>query len=273
MLINTEQYKDQGLSDADRKARVEANLKRLDYAEGNGLLSRAKKELLPGELYLFISSGGTGQKALRSIKETINKTIDPKYHAQVRYLVVDCAENELRKLVNDKVFEQSEVMTVPYEGAHETINPSSITSDRDAWVDRNLYSATGGDAPGDKEGFKGDGAGAWRQPGRVRLTSPGGINVINKIRSVIDRTQHPAGTKLKVFFLCSVAGGTGSGTIVDLVYMTRHVLETIFAGLYNNTRIFGYIFSPSACEGEINMDPKRAKAAAALAAFSMRGRN
>ena len=254
MLINTEQYKDQGLSDADRKARVEANLKRLDYAEGNGLLSRAKKELLPGELYLFISSGGTGQKALRSIKETINKTIDPKYHAQVRYLVVDCAENELRKLVNDKVFEQSEVMTVPYEGAHETINPSSITSDRDAWVDRNLYSATGGDAPGDKEGFKGDGAGAWRQPGRVRLTSTGGINVINKIQEVINGIQYPARTKLKVFFLCSVAGGTGSGTIVDLVYMTRHVLETIFAGLYNNTRIFGYIFSPSACEGEINMD-------------------
>ena len=252
MLINTEQYKDQGLSDADRKARVEANLKRLDYAEGNGLLSRAKKELLPGELYLFISSGGTGQKALRSIKETINKTIDPKYHAQVRYLVVDCAENELRKLVNDKVFEQSEVMTVPYEGAHETINPSSITSDRDAWVDRNLYSATGGDAPGDKEGFKGDGAGAWRQPGRVRLTSTGGINVINKIQEVINGIQYPARTKLKVFFLCSVAGGTGSGTIVDLVYMTRHVLETIFAGLYNNTRIFGYIFSPSACEGGIN---------------------
>ena len=254
MPINTEQYKNQGLSGQDRKARVEANLKRLDYAEGNGLLSRAKKELLPGELYLFISSGGTGQKALRSIKETINKTIDPRYHAQVRYLVVDCAENELRKLVNDKVFEQSEVMTVPYEGTHETINPSSITSDRKSWVDPNLYSATGGDAPGDKEGFKGDGAGAWRQPGRVRLTSPGGINVINKIRSVIDKTEHPAGTKLKVFFLCSVAGGTGSGTIIDLVYMTRHVLETNFAGLYNNTRIFGYIFSPSACEGEINRE-------------------
>ena len=250
MPINTEQYKNQGLSGQDRKARVEANLKRLDYAEGNGLLSKAKKELLPKELYLFISSGGTGQKALRSIKETINKTIDPNYHAQVRYLVVDCAENELNQLVKDGVFEQCEVMTVPYEGAHETINPSN----RKSWVDPNLYSATGGDAPGDKEGFKGDGAGAWRQPGRVRLTSPGGINVINKIRSVIDKTEHPAGTKLKVFFLCSVAGGTGSGTIIDLVYMTRHVLETNFAGLYNNTRIFGYIFSPSACEGEINRE-------------------
>ena len=253
MLINTEQYKNPNLTPADRKAKVEANLKRLDYAEGNGLLSKAKKELLPKELYLFISSGGTGQKALRSIKETINKTIDSNYHAQVRYLVVDCAENELNQLVKDGVFEQCEVMTVPYEGAHETIN-QSITSDRKAWVDPKLYSATGGDAPGIHPGFENNGAGAWRQPGRVRLTSPGGIEVINKIQQVINGTQHPAGTKLKVFFLCSVAGGTGSGTIVDLVYMTRHVLETNFAGLYNNTCIFGYIFSPSACEGEINAD-------------------
>ena len=252
MPINTEQYKNQNLSEPDRKARVEANLKRLDYAAGNGLLSKAKKGLLPKELYLFISSGGTGQKALRSIKETINKTIDPKYHAQVRYLVVDCAENELNQLVKDGVFEQSEVMTVPYEGAHETINPHSSKSDKKAWVDPNLYSATGGDAPGAHPGFQNNGAGAWRQPGRVRLTSTGGINVINKIQQVINGTKHPAGTKLKVFFLCSVAGGTGSGTIVDLVYMTRHVLETNFAGLYGNTHIFGYIFSPSACEGGIN---------------------
>ena len=254
MLINTEQYKNQGLSDADRKARVEANLKRLDYAEGNGLLSRAKKELLPGELYLFISSGGTGQKALRSIKETINKTIKPECHDQVRYLVVDCAENELHRLMQDGVFEQSEIMLIPYQGAHDTISPQHIAPDKKEWVDPDLYSATGGGIPGMHPGFESDGAGAWRQPGRVRLTSPGGIEVINKIRSVIDRTLHPAGTKLKVFFLCSVAGGTGSGTIVDLVYMTRHVLETNFAGLYNNTRIFGYIFSPSACEGEINME-------------------
>ena len=254
MPINTEQYKNQGLSGQDREAIVEANLKRLDYAEGNGLLSKAKKELLPKELYLFISSGGTGQKALRSIKETINKTIDPKYHAQVRYLVVDCAENELLKLVEDGVFEQSEIMLIPYQGAHDTISPQHIAPDKKEWVDPDLYSATGGGIPGMHPGFESDGAGAWRQPGRVRLTSTGGINVINKIQEVINGIQYPARTKLKVFFLCSVAGGTGSGTIVDLVYMTRHVLETNFAGLYNNTRIFGYIFSPSACEGGINED-------------------
>ena len=252
MPINTEQYQNSNLSYQDRKARVEANLKRLDYAEGNGLLSKAKKELLPGELYLFISSGGTGQKALRSIKETINKTIDPNYHAQVRYLVVDCAENELLKLVEDGVFEQSEIMLIPYQGAHDTISPQHIAPDKKDWVDPNLYSATGGGIPGMHPGFESDGAGAWRQPGRVRLACHGGVDIISRIRQTINSTPHPDGTKLKVFFLCSVAGGTGSGTIVDLVYMTRHVLETNFAGLYNNTCIFGYIFSPSAREGGIN---------------------
>ena len=253
MQINTEQFRNPALSEQERRAKINANMKQLDYSSGNGLLKAEKKTLSPSESYLFIGVGGTGQKALRSIKETINKTIKPNCHEQqVRYLVVDCAENELNMLVRDKVFEQSEIMLIPYQGAHDTISPQHITSDKKEWVDPDLYSATGGGIPGMHPGFESDGAGAWRQPGRVRLTSPGGINVINKIQEVINGIQHPAGTKLKVFFLCSVAGGTGSGTIVDLVYMTRHVLETNFAGLYNNTRIFGYIFSPSAREGGIN---------------------
>ena len=253
MPINTEQFRNPALSEQERRAKINANMKQLDYSSGNGLLKAEKKTLSPSESYLFIGVGGTGQKALRSIKETINKTIKPNCHEQqVRYLVVDCAENELLKLVEDGVFEQSEIMLIPYQGAHDTISPQHIAPDKKEWVDPDLYSATGGGIPGMHPGFESDGAGAWRQPGRVRLTSPGGIEVINKIQQVINGTQHPAGTKLKVFFLCSVAGGTGSGTIVDLVYMTRHVLETNFAGLYNNTRIFGYIFSPSACDGKIN---------------------
>ena len=253
MPINTEQFRNPALSEQERRAKINANMKQLDYSSGNGLLKAEKKTLSPSESYLFIGVGGTGQKALRSIKETINKTIKPNCHEQqVRYLVVDCAENELHKLVQDGAFEQSEVMLIPSTGTHDSINPQHIAPDKKDWVDPNLYSATGGGIPGMHPGFESDGAGAWRQPGRVRLTSTGGINVINKIQEVINGIQYPARTKLKVFFLCSVAGGTGSGTIVDLVYMTRHVLETNFAGLYNNIRIFGYIFSPSACEGGIN---------------------
>ena len=240
------------MSDAARKARVEANLKRLDYAEGNGLLNCEKKTLLDKEIYLFISSGGTGHRALRSIKETIEKTIEHGSRSSVRYLVVDCDAGELNMLRQQNVFGESEIMIVPSDGTHDTINPTRMRDDKKDWVDPNLFNETGGDAPGGHEGFNPDGAGAWRQPGRIRLTSPGGMAVIQKISGKIGEftTQHD--TKLKVFFLCSVAGGTGSGTIIDLAYMTRYVLEHDYNTLYSNTRIFGYIFSPTACEGNVH---------------------
>lgn len=102
MPINTEQFRNPALSEQERRAKINANMKQLDYSSGNGLLKAEKKTLSPSESYLFIGVGGTGQKALRSIKETINKTIKPNCHEQqVRYLVVDCAENELNKLVQD----------------------------------------------------------------------------------------------------------------------------------------------------------------------------
>ncbi len=253
MPINTEQFRNPALSEHERRAKIYANMEQLDYSSGNGLLKAEKKTLSPSESYLFIGIGGTGQKALRSIKETINKTIKPNCHEQqVRYLVVDCAENELNQLVRDGVFEQSEIMLIPYQGAHDTISPQHIAPDKKEWVDPCLYSATGGGIPERHPGFESDGAGAWRQAGRVRLTYRGGITAINRIKQVIDRTEHPAGTKLKVFFLCSVAGGTGSGTIVDLVYMTRHVLENYYPDLYGRTSIYGHIFGPSVCEGWIN---------------------
>ena len=240
------------MSDQDRKARVEANLKRLDYAEGNGLLNCEKKTLLDKEIYLFISSGGTGHRALRSIKETIEKTIEYRSRSSVRYLVVDCDAGELNTLRQQKVFEESEIMIVPSAGTHDTIDPSRIRDDKKDWVDPNLFNETGGNAPGGHDGFNSDGAGAWRQPGRIRLTSPGGMGIIQKISDTIGCFTTRPDTKLKVFFLCSVAGGTGSGTIVDLAYMTRYVLEHDYNTLYGNTRIFGYIFSPTACEGNVH---------------------
>lgn len=71
-------------------------------------------------------------------------------------------------------------MIVPSDGTHDTINPTRMRDDKKDWVDPNLFNETGGDAPGGHEGFNPDGAGAWRQPGRIRLTSPGGMAVIQK---------------------------------------------------------------------------------------------
>lgn len=86
-------------TDEARRAKIKADLDRLNYAKGNGLLETAKKPLIQNEIYLFISSGGTGHKALQCVKELIERTVDPAYRDKVGYLVVDCAENEINGLI------------------------------------------------------------------------------------------------------------------------------------------------------------------------------
>ena len=236
-------------TDEARRAKIKADLDRLNYAKGNGLLETAKKPLIQNEIYLFISSGGTGHKALQCVKELIERTVDPAYRDKVGYLVVDCAENEINGLIRSGQFRQDETVTVPSSGTHETIDPHQITPDKEEWVDSRLFEETGGTAPGSHPGFQENGAGAWRQPGRVRLASSGGTNFMDAIKRKVGSMPRQPGTGIKVFFLCSVAGGTGSGTIIDLAYMTRDVMRREFSTFYDKTRFVGFIFSPDACEG------------------------
>ncbi len=241
-------------TDEARRAKIKANLDRLNYAKGNGLLETAKKPLIENEIYLFISSGGTGHKALQCVKELIERTVEPGYRDRVGYLVVDCAANEIDDLLRLGQFNEDETFKVPSAGTRETIDPRYINHDRAEWVDARLFNETGGDASGIHPGFEPNGAGAWRQPGRVRLTSSGGTNFMDAIRRKVAPMRRTDQTRIKVFFLCSVAGGTGSGTIIDLAYMTRDVMRREFGTYYAKTKFLGIIFSPDACEGNGNDD-------------------
>ena len=249
MILDSEKRYANMQMDETRKAMIRANLDKLNYAKGNGLIEVAKKPLVQNEVYLFISSGGTGHKALQCVKELIERTVVLDDRNKVGYLAVDCAENEIDGLVRSGQFAQNETVKVPSSGTHETIDPQYITDDKKDWVDKRLFKETGGNAPGTHPGFESNGAGAWRQPGRVRLTSSGGTDVMDAIQSKVAALRRQTNTRIKVFFLCSVSGGTGSGTIIDLVYMTRDVMRRNFSTYYGKTKFLGFIFSPDACEG------------------------
>ena len=249
MILDTEKKYVNMKTDEARRAKIKANLDRLNYAKGNGLLETAKKPLIQNEIYLFISSGGTGHKALQCVKELIERTVEPGNRDRVGYLVVDCAANELDDLCALGQFNIDEIVKVPSAGTRETIDPEYINPDKKEWVDQRLFDETGGDVSGSHPGFEANGAGAWRQPGRVRLTSSGGMNFMDAIKRKVAPMTKTDQTRIKVFFLCSVAGGTGSGTIIDLAYMTRDVMRREFSPYYGNTKFLGIIFSPDACEG------------------------
>ena len=245
-----------------QKRKVEANLKTLDYLEGTGVISTHKRKLAD-EVFLFISSGGNGHKTLCTIRDQLRWKVDPLELAEkTGFLAVDAAHKELDELENERGFDSTEVLRLPYEGAHESINPAKISPQMKAWVDPRLYKETGGmaiTAPA-QSGFDETGAGAWRQPGRVRLCQPNTIAALTSgLTTAINRllVGKPAGVRLNVFFLGGLAGGTGSGTLVDLPFLTRQIIFNISEDRYRHTGVSAYLMLPSACGNE--PDPVRKK--------------
>lgn len=239
-----------------QKRKVEANLKTLDYLEGTGVISTHKRKLV-NEKFLFISSGGNGHKTLCTLRDQLRWKVDPLELAdKTAFLAVDAAYKEMDELEEERGFDSTEVLRLPYEGAHESINPKKISPQMKEWVDPKLYDETGGMAStaASLSGFDNTGAGAWRQPGRVRLCQPNSIEALTTtlttaIHRLVDDDDKSA-TRLNVFFLGGLAGGTGSGTMVDLPFLTRQIIRNFSEDLYAKTGVSAYLMLPSACGKE-----------------------
>lgn len=233
----------------EQQNKVDANLKMLDYLEGTGILSDNKKTLV-NEFFVFIGSGGTGCKALAHLKKEMKKQVhSDEVRKKTMFIAVDTAHNELDQYVRDGKFENSEIVKLPFLGVKESINPSTMLPQFKKWVNPQLWYTVGG-AAHHAGAFDGTGAGAIRQCGRVMMAQENAQLQLRDCFSAIQRklAEVSGVNKLKVFFLTGVAGGTGSGTIIDLAYLTRYFIENLgIAGAavtYN-----AYLFLPSASGG------------------------
>lgn len=242
------------------KQRVKANLSTLDYLEGTGVISVHKRKLV-NELFVFISSGGNGHKSLCTVRQQLEWKVDHKELSdKVAFLAVDAAYNELDELQEKYGFDSTEVLKLPFEGAHESINPETISPQMKEWVDPELYEVTGGKAitMSSQSAFDSSGTAAWRQPGRVRLSQPNTIAALTTaLTTAINHLLEgkPADMRLNIIFLAGLAGGTGGSTIVDLPFITRQIVRTISVARYKKTGVSAYLMLPSACGSE--PDPVR----------------
>lgn len=243
------------MDDAKRKI-IQENLDTLDYLKGTGVISTHKRKLAD-ERYLFISTGGNGHKLLTTLRHQLEWQVDASEVAKkIRFLAVDTCHKEMEDLKLEG-FDATEFLKLPHEGAHESIAPTKITPQMKQWIYPDLYSKTGGMAKSSPSlsGFDTTGAGAWRQPGRVRLCQP---NTLEMLTSTLKTAIHTLavgkslGARLNVFFLAGLAGGTGSGTIVDLAFLARHIIKEKFPALYKDTQVSAYLLLPSACGTDDN---------------------
>lgn len=243
-----------------QKRMVDANLKTLDYLEGTGILNNMKKRL-SRERFLFISTGGTGHKLMKVLKENlIHHVSEEDIRNRVSFLVIDTDHAELellRKEGDHGIFENTELLKLPYQEARRTIAPATRTPQVQSWVHPDLYSVTGGD--GRSVEFSGAGAGAYRQVGRVHLSQRTALEelrtrIIGKIRTLAAHENNL--DRINVFFFCGIAGGTGSGTIIDLAFLTRYFIKSFNGAIYSRTRFRAYLMLPSACGYETDFGKK-----------------
>ena len=237
--------KKMSLTDSQKRL-ISNNLREIDYFGGTGL---SEKKKMVNEMFLIIGSGGVGGKALRDIKRLALQQIEENdVKNRIMFLCVDTAHVELDVMLDRNELEEDEIIKIPYVGARDSISPDKISPSMKEWVHPALYDIVKG-----KNGFMdGMGSSAVRQCGRVMFAQPECQNRLytrlSMIRKKIANMDESgiSDVKLNVIFLAGLAGGTGSGTIIDLGFLTRHFLRQILPGWEDRTSFSAYLFMPSA---------------------------
>ena len=241
--------------DIRQKRIVEDNIKSLDYLKGTGIIGERKKTLAD-ELFVFISSGGSGRAALINLKKTMKKQVeDTEFREKTMFLAVDSDWNEQDNAVSEGDLDSTEIVKLPYAGAHKLINPAYILPQIKTWVHPELWSQTGGAAADitPPPHLNGNGAGAIRQCGRLLLCQSQALFAYHQsLVRVVAKLRGKGSRRIRVFFLAGLAGGTGSGTIVDLAYLTKYFLRRLLGTAYPMVNFYGYLLLPSACGNQVD---------------------
>ncbi|MBC2580431.1 tubulin-like doman-containing protein [Clostridium sp. DJ247] len=229
-------------------SRVREHLQDLEVSKGGGIISDKIRIETISNPVLVIGLGGTGIDAMLRLKYQINKrfvldedTISntrkdkPK---KVEFLGFETNQGEKNKRypMNGGVGldPQSELVMLSNAELRSILNDRKILDDCiKEWLAPELSSESGT-----------DGAGGIRQVGRLLLFTK--INeIVDCIEKKIRLLQEDTEETLHVFILSGLSGGTGSGTFIDIPYIVRGIMNSIYGSKGDDkVNIMGYLFTP-----------------------------
>lgn len=224
--------------------RIQFNNKMAEL-HNSGLFPSEKRRIVqPGDgtfdCYLIISYGGTGANALKKVKETFLEDIDSQDVLDyVRFLAIDTDTRALnrRDEQGHNVFDASETLYLNNDRARSI-------------VERNFEQVADWMAESTKTYIRnhrdcliGHGASSMRQISRLTLFHADTVNaIVNRINGIITGLTDGKAARLHVMILAGIAGGTGSGTVIDLTYLIRSIFED--ARPAANDQFAGFVFLP-----------------------------
>jgi hypothetical protein len=172
--------------------------------------------------HLIIGLGGSGGKIIRHIRKTIERNKDAQEHSSARfgYLYIDTSHDELDKKEEWKVLGKE----VDLNRSEYLINTAStvrpVLDDPDSfpglkqWIEpRNIFDFVKASTVG---------AAQRRKLGRVVFAQ----NAASFVKALEGRMREleagPGKMGAVIHVVCGLAGGTGSGSVVDAVAQIRH---------------------------------------------------
>lgn len=221
---------------------LEENLATLRYLEGSGVTIRQKLRIRSDTAYLLIGLGGQGINKLKDVKRQLERDCDAEdIENYVRFLAVDTDTDTL----DSTDFQPTEKVEI-YAGIAEQLAEKN-SPQYQQWIHPELNIHITGLQ--NSSGWTSKGANKNRQVARVKLADQGNRNnLINKAKSALLSIMKNKKTA-RVFIIAGLAGGTGSGTIVDVPYILREKVNGTHR-LAVNFIIEGYLLLPPACGNE-----------------------
>lgn len=228
--------------------RIREHLQDLEVSKGGGIISdKIRIETISNPI-LIIGLGGTGIDAMLRLKYQINKRFvleqdnlsntrkdKPK---KVEFLGFETNQGEKNKRypMNGGVGldPQSELVMLSNAEVRSILNDRKILDDCiKEWLAPELSSESGT-----------DGAGGVRQIGRLLLFTK--INeIVDCLEKKIKLLQEDSEEILHVFILSGLAGGTGSGTFIDIAYIVRGIMNNMYGSKGDDKiNIMSYLFTP-----------------------------
>lgn len=214
-----------------------------------------------GTRYLIVSYGGTGAKALLGVKKQFEKIIPAdQLEERVRFLAIDTdSSTQMTTVVREnadgtqvteeeKLLEDKQFMQLRGSPARGLFNGADLPGSIQEWIDPELVKILRADIARGEQGtyLRDTGASGIRQIGRLSLY-PGVTRsqIITRITTLVSEITQGTAAPLRVIILSGIAGGTGSGTVIDLTYLIRHAIAGMPGGVGSHTEYFGFIMLPT----------------------------
>ena len=226
--------------------------KKMKVLREEGLFPEELREVGTGTRYLVISYGGTGADALFQIRRTMKRSL-PKdqYEEYFRFLAVDTdinTKNETKKIVDETGVEKTVIVDAlePKEFFHldNTAAKSAIYTDANLfaeWINPQLP----GVIKADGKMLDGNGASATRQIGRLLLfSSVNSDGLANHVKKLVGELTFGTADDLCVMIVTGIAGGTGSGIVIDATYLIRDAITGMAGNVGQNAKYFGFVMLP-----------------------------